>query len=78
MGSADHLHLIERFTVGPDTINYEITIDDLTMWTTPWTGPAVEKRRQDLQWACRGRWNIMKGMLAAARRESGRRGRAKP
>ena len=32
MGSAENLHLVERFTrVAPDTINYEIMLDDSTM-----------------------------------------------
>jgi hypothetical protein len=32
------MHLIERFTrVDDKTINYEATIDDLTMWTRRWT-----------------------------------------
>jgi len=32
------LHLIERFTrVDDKTLNYEATIDDLTMWTRRWT-----------------------------------------
>src|SRR6185436_14148099 len=38
MGSSDHLHLVERFTrVAPDRIDYQITIDDATTWTRPWT-----------------------------------------
>jgi len=73
MGSADHLHLIERFTrVGPDTINYEITIDDPTMWTKSWTAMVPLSRSDDkiYEWACHeGNWNIMKGMLAAARED---------
>ena len=32
------LHLVERFTrVDATTINYEVTIDDPTTWTRPWT-----------------------------------------
>jgi len=38
MGSAENLHLVERFTrVAADTINYEITLDDATTWTKRWT-----------------------------------------
>jgi hypothetical protein len=32
------MHLVERFTrVDDKTLNYEATIDDLTMWTRRWT-----------------------------------------
>jgi hypothetical protein len=37
-GSSDRLHLVERFTrVSPDSIDYEVTADDPTTWTKPWT-----------------------------------------
>ena len=37
-GSGEHLHLVERFTrVGPDTLNYEVTVDDPMSFTRPWT-----------------------------------------
>ena len=37
-GSADALHLTERFTrVDGDTILYEFTADDPGTWTEPWT-----------------------------------------
>ena len=71
MGSAETLHLVERFTrVGPDTINYEITIDDPTMWTRSWTAMLPLTRSDDkiYEWACHeGNLTIMMGMLAAAR-----------
>jgi hypothetical protein len=38
LGSADNLHLVERFTrIASDTINYEVTVDDPKTWTKPWT-----------------------------------------
>ena len=38
MGSAENLHIVERFTrVAADTLQYEVTVDDLTTWTKPWT-----------------------------------------
>jgi len=38
LGSGDRLHLVERFTrVSPDTIDYQVTADDPTTWTKPWT-----------------------------------------
>jgi hypothetical protein len=37
-GSRENLHLIERWTrTGPDTLAYEVTIEDPTVWTRPWT-----------------------------------------
>jgi hypothetical protein len=38
LGSSSRLHLVERFTrVSPDTIDYQVTADDPTTWTKPWT-----------------------------------------
>ena len=38
MGSRENLHLIERWTrIGPDTLEYAVTIEDPTTWTKPWT-----------------------------------------
>jgi hypothetical protein len=77
MGSSDHLHLIERFTrVAPDRIDYEITIDDPTTWTKPWTAVIRLKQSTDrvFEYACHeGNYEVVRGMLAAARAiESGR------
>src|SRR5439155_6454324 len=37
-GASSNLHLTERFTrVDADTINYEVTMDDPTTWTKPWS-----------------------------------------
>ena len=37
-GSRDNLHLVERFTrVAPDIIMYEVTLEDPTVWASPWT-----------------------------------------
>jgi hypothetical protein len=77
MGSTDRLHLVERLTrVAPDRIDYAITVDDPTTWTTPWT--AVIRLKQSAQrlfeYACHeGNYEIVRGMFAAARtRDSGR------
>lgn len=38
LGSADNLHLVERFRrVAHDRIDYQVTVDDPKTWTTPWT-----------------------------------------
>jgi hypothetical protein len=71
MGSSDHLHLVERFTrVAPDRIDYEITIDDLTTWTAPWTAVIRLKRSADrlFEYACHeGNLEILRDMFAGAR-----------
>jgi hypothetical protein len=37
-GSRENLHLVERWTrTGPRTLAYEVTVDDPTVWTRPWT-----------------------------------------
>ncbi len=37
-GSRENLHLIERWTrTGPKSLSYEVTIEDPTVWTRPWT-----------------------------------------
>jgi len=49
-------HLVERFTrVSADTMNYEVTVDDPTVFTRPWTIRVVHKRRpaeEMLETAC--------------------------
>jgi hypothetical protein len=37
-GSRENLHVVERWTrTGPKTLAYEVTMDDPTVWTRPWT-----------------------------------------
>jgi hypothetical protein len=37
-GSRENLHLVERWTrIGPKTLEYEVTIEDPTVWIRPWT-----------------------------------------
>jgi len=72
-GSAENLHLVERLTrVAPDTIDYEITVDDLTTWTKPWTAVVRLKQSQNQLYevACHeGNLFTMQGILAGARAE---------
>ena len=54
-GAAEHLHLIERFTLaGPDKLHYEITVTDATTWTRPWTAMVPLTRSEDalFEYAC--------------------------
>jgi hypothetical protein len=70
MGSAEHLHLVERFTrVGPDAISYEITINDPTTWTKSWTATMPLRNTTDrlYEFACHEGNLPMFGMLTAAR-----------
>jgi hypothetical protein len=47
-GSRENLHLIERWTrTGPKTLAYEVTIDDPTVWTRPWTVRQEFARQSD-------------------------------
>jgi hypothetical protein len=71
MGSSDRLHLVERFTrVASDRIDYQITVDDPTTWTSPWT--AVIQLKQSAahlyEYACHeGNYEILRGIFAGAR-----------
>jgi hypothetical protein len=71
MGSAENLHLIEHFTrTAPDEIRYEITVDDLTTWTKPWTAVVRLKQTPDkiYEFACHeGNFPVMEGMLSTPR-----------
>jgi hypothetical protein len=70
-GSKENLHLVERFTrVGPDTLNYEITITDPTVWTKSWTAMIPLRRTDDLiyEYACHeGNYRSMEGSLNGTR-----------
>ena len=47
-GAHENLHLIERWTrLDADTIEYTVTIDDPTTWTTSWTVKQELKKQSD-------------------------------
>ena len=49
-GSTVNRRLVERYTVvDADTLSYEVTIEDPTVWTAPWTVRQELKRQSDLQ-----------------------------
>ena len=73
IGSAGNLHLVERFTrIAPDEIRYEMTIDDPTTWTKPWTAVLRLKHTDDqiYEFACHeGNYEVMEGMFKGANLE---------
>ncbi len=49
-GSTVNWRLVERYTVvDADTLSYEVTIEDPTVWTAPWTVRQELKRQSDQQ-----------------------------
>ena len=80
-GASVNLHLIERFTrVGLNTLNYEVTVDDPTTWTKPWTLmiPMKATKDQIYEYACHegniGLRGILAGSRSEEREESARKG----
>ncbi len=69
-GSRAGLHLVERFTrADDDTLLYEFTVEDPSVWTQPWTG-AFDMARlegQMYEYACHEHNRGMEGLLAGAR-----------
>jgi hypothetical protein len=68
--SSANTHLVERFTrADADTLVYEFTVEDPSVWTRPWTA-AVPMRRTDqpiYEYACHEGNYAMAGILAGAR-----------
>jgi len=53
--SGEHVHLIERLApIDADTIRYEVTVEDPTTWTRPWTAVTTWKRSPErmFEYAC--------------------------
>jgi len=70
--ASDALRLTERFTrVGPNTLKYEVTVDDPQTWTRPWT-LMIPLRRTDqhiYEYACHEGNIGLSGILSGARAE---------
>lgn len=69
-GSDANLHLTERFTrVGPDTLQYQFTVDDPTAFTKSWTAqiPFSKTDGPIFEYACTEGNYAMTDMLAGAR-----------
>ncbi len=72
MGARQNLHLIERLTrVGPTALEYEITVNDPSTWTRPWTVsiPLKGKDESIYEYACHEGNYGMEGMLSGHRAE---------
>ena len=69
-GTDKNLHLIERFKrLDADTLLYQFTVDDPTVWTKPWTASMTMSKSSELvfEYACHEGNYAMAGILAGAR-----------
>jgi len=69
-GANSNLHLVERFTrVDADTLNYQITIEDPSTWTKPWTVvvPMTKNSETIYEYTCHEGNYGMFGILTGAR-----------
>ncbi len=69
-GAAENLHLVERIRrVGPDEIDYRVTITDPTTFSRPWTLaiPYVNTGEQIFEYACHEGNYGLEGILSGAR-----------
>ena len=72
MNASEKLHVIERFTrTGPDTLKYEVTVDDPATWAKPWSVmiPLSHSRDAIYEYACHEGNEGLVGILAGARAE---------
>jgi hypothetical protein len=70
--SSEQLHVTERFSrSGPETLKYEITIDDPGAWTKPWSLmiPLRHSTKPVLEYACHEGNEGLVGILSGARAE---------
>jgi len=68
--TTQNLHLIERFSrVDGDTLLYEFTVDDPTVWTRPWTAqiPMARSEQHMYEYACHEGNYALPGILGGAR-----------
>jgi len=70
-GSDEQLHLVERITrLDRDTIDYQFTVEDPSVWTSPWTARFPMHRINDriYEYACHeGNFKSVQGILLGAR-----------
>jgi hypothetical protein len=85
-GATGDLHLIERLTrVGPDKIDWSVTLEDRSTWTRPWTFTMPLTKDDSQEWifeyACHEGNHAARNILSGARAQekaagNARRGRA--
>jgi len=69
-GSSASTHLVERFTrTDANTLLYEFTVEDPSMWTKPWTAviPMSKSEEPMYEFACHEGNHAMAGILGGAR-----------
>jgi hypothetical protein len=70
-GSDEHLHLVERLTrLDADTIDYQFTVEDPSVWTSTWTAsfPMHRVNERIYEYACHeGNSLSIEGILRGAR-----------
>jgi hypothetical protein len=67
---AENLHTVERFTrTGPKTIQWDVTVNDSTMYTKPWTATMMLRSTPDqiFEMACHEGNEGLSGALSGAR-----------
>jgi len=72
-GSSDQLKMIEKFTpIGPDTVEWAVTLDDPHTWATPWTftmNLTEDESQPPFEYACHEGNYGLRNILTAARAE---------
>ena len=71
-GAGKSMRLIERYTrVGPTALEYTFTVDDSSIWTSPWTGMFHFEKDEDqyelVEYACHEGNYGLTGILSGAR-----------
>ena len=71
-GSTGKLHVVERFTrTGPETLHYEVSLDDPDAWTAPWQFSFNFTRdgaqAYVLEYACHEGNHALRNMLSGSR-----------
>ena len=69
-GASRNLHVVERFTrIDADTLLYQFTVDDPTVWTAPWSGEYIWPATRDrvYEYACHEANYSFRGILGGAR-----------
>src|SRR5690606_16293882 len=71
-GGSEHVTMTERFTpVSPEILSWQVTFEDPTVWTRPWTFEMpltrVDVTQQLFEYACHEGNHAMRNILSAQR-----------